>query len=594
MSGWFKKLLEVDLGKQKIEVKGVPEELLSKYLGGRGVGSKLLYDWISPYTDALSPENIIIISTGPLTATSAPTSGRFNLSTKSPLTGTIFPSNSGGMWGARFKRCGYDFLVIKGKAKDKVNLVIDGEKVYLEDATFLWGKNNFEVAELLKARYPTRASFLTIGVAGENQVLIASIMNDARRALARGGVGAVMGSKNLKAIIVVEGNEKIGIANPEQMKFVTYESNKVLKQHPITSKALPEFGTSVLVNICNEAGIFPTRNFQEGQFSEADEVSGEAIREKIFVKKAGCYGCWIQCGRHSRTRYREGEGPEYETNWALGANCGIGDIDIITEAHFLCNDFGLDGISTGTTIACAMELTEKGIKDAGIRFGEKEKLLDYIRKIAYKDGVGAELAEGSLRFARRYKAEKYAMQVKGLEIPGYDPRGSKGMGLCFATSPRGGCHLVGGYIFGAEILGVPKMINRFTTYGKAGLLAQLQNLGAVLDSVVACRFASFALNEHFWARLLTAVTGIDFSPDAIMKIGERIINLERLFNLREGFTSRDDRLPERLTEEALKEGPTKGQVVNISEMVSEYYQFRNWDKDGIPKKEKLKELGLDI
>ncbi|MEK7448571.1 MAG: aldehyde ferredoxin oxidoreductase C-terminal domain-containing protein, partial [Planctomycetota bacterium] len=431
-----------------------------------------------------------------------------------------------------------------------------------------------------------------IGPAGENKVLISCIMNTGRRALGRGGVGAVMGSKKLKAIVIKEATGSVPIADPEQMKFIVYESNKMLRAHPMTSKGLPEFGTSVLVNVINEVGIFPTRNFQQTQFAEASKISGETIAEKIFVKRTGCAGCSIQCGRITRTSAGEGEGPEFESVWALGANCGISDLDLVARASHLWNELGLDTISTGGVLACAMELSQRKIIKTDLKFGVSKNLLDYIKKIAFRKGIGNELAEGSRRFACKYKAEKYAMQVKGLDLPAYDPRGSQGMGLSYATSPRGACHLRGGYMIGAEILGVPKMINRFSRTGKGSYLAEIQNAEAAIDSLIACRFATFALGTSYWARLISAVTGLNYTSEDLIAVGERIINLERLYNLREGFTYKDDTLPSRLLKEKVLAGPAKGYVVDLQPMLEEYYQFRGWDKRGVPTEKKLKLLNL--
>jgi len=593
MPGWMGKILKIDLSSGTILEEELDLEIAKLYLGGRGYGARVLYDRVGREIKPFDPENILVFATGPLTGTTAPTSGRYSVTTKSPLTGTILDANSGGRWGVLFKRCGYDAMIVTGKAPSPVYLNISDEGASIEDASDLWGKDVPTTTDILLGRATKRASVMCIGPAGENLVLFACIMNDKVRTLGRGGTGAVMGSKNLKAI-VASGSKPIPIHDPERMKFLTYESNKQLKQHPITSKGLPEFGTSVLVNIINECGMFPSRNFQESQFEGAEKTSGEAIAERILVKRAGCWGCIIQCARRTRTKNMEGEGPEYESNWALGSNCGIDDLEAITEASYLCNILGLDTISTGGTIACAMELNQRGIANTGLNFGDASKLKEIIKKIAYREGIGDELAEGSLRFARRYGAEEYAMQVKGLELPAYDPRGAQGQGLCYATTNRGGCHLRGGYMIGPEVLGAPKMLDRFAYTGKAGHAVRLQNFGAAIDSLVVCRFSTFALSELHWARLLSAATGDHFEPEELLEIGDRIYNLERLYNIREGFTRKDDTLPRRLLEEPVKSGPSKGQVVRLKEMLEEFYQFRNWDQNGIPTKEKLQQLGLEV
>ncbi len=592
MHGWMGKILRINLTEKSVKEEPIDQDVWKKYLGGRGYGSWILYHEVGTNVGALDPQNLLIFATGPLTGTTAATPGRFSVSTKSPLTGTVMDANSGGKWGVYFKKCGYDALIVTGKSEAPVYVTIFDDQIKIKDAAHLWGKDVHQTTDLLDEAEGKGISIMCIGPAGENQVLISAIMNDKDRALARGGVGAVMGSKNLKAI-VVKGTKKIEIADSERMKFVTYETNKLVRQHPITSKGLPEFGTSVLVNIMNEAGIFPARNYQNSQFEGAEKISGESITDQILTKKAGCWGCIIQCARKTKTANEEGEGPEYESNWALGANCGIDDLEAITEANYLCNKLGIDTISAGGTISCAMELNQRGIVDTGIKFGEANKLKDVLSKIAYREGIGDEMALGSKKFSAKYNAEQYSMQVKGLELPAYDPRGAQGQGLAYAISNRGGCHLRGGYVIGPEILGSPRMIDRFATTGKAGHAVRSMDLGAAVDSLVVCRFATYACNEFIWARLLTAVCGVLYQPEELIQMGERIVNLERLFNLREGFSRKDDTLPRRLLEEPVMAGPSQGRTVNLDPMLDEYYQFRGWDTNGVPGEKKLSELGLE-
>ncbi|HOV80985.1 MAG TPA: aldehyde ferredoxin oxidoreductase C-terminal domain-containing protein, partial [Bacillota bacterium] len=410
-------------------------------------------------------------------------------------------------------------------------------------------------------------------------------------ALGRGGLGAVMGSKKLKAV-TVRGNRKIDVKNPDKLDFVMYEADKWIKANPITSKGLPEFGTPVLVNLINEMGVFPSRNFQFSQFPEAAKISGEAIARDMYVRRKGCHRCPVLCARQVKTKKGIAEGPEYESLWALGPECGIGDIETITEANGLCNRLGLDTISTGVTIGCAMELEEKGLLKTGLAFGDREGLLKAVRDTAYREGIGALLAEGSRNLAEKYSSGKYAMQVKGLDLPAYDPRGLQGMGLGFATSNRGGCHLRS-YMIGPEALGVPKMVDRFGTGGKAGLVINQQNVTAALDSLVICLFINLAVSEEYFARILSATTGVDYRPQDLHVAGERIWNLERLFNLRAGIGPSFDTLPQRLLEEPVKDGPSKGRVAGLKPMLKEYYRFRGWDESGVPPAKKIKELGLE-
>jgi aldehyde:ferredoxin oxidoreductase len=591
MQGWAGKILDINLTDGSIETRPLDSEMARLFLGGRGLGARLLWDLVGPEVEPLSPENALIFTTGPITASASQTSNRFNVSTKSPLTDTILHANSGGWWGMQFKRTGYDALIVRGKAASPVMIEITPDGVVLKDAAHLWGKTVFETTAAL-GQNNNKRNVLCIGPAGENQVRIAAIMNDKERALARGGGGAVMGSKNLKAI-VVEGKEKNQPADKEQFKFMLYETGKLLKASPLTSQALPEFGTAVVMNVVNEIGALPTRNFQQSQFEGADKISGEEITDTILVKNQACWACPITCTRISKTKSgKEGEGPEFESAWAFGAQCGIDDLDTITEANFLCNDLGLDTISMGNTIGCAMELAEKGFIDGDLGFGQADKLLDLIRDTAYRSGLGNELAEGSHRLATRYEAPELSMTVKKLELPAYDPRGMQGQGLVFATGNRGACHETGNML-GPEVLALPRLIDRFATQGKAGIVSVHQNSAAVIDSLVYCKFANMAVAEEFFARTLTAVTGEHFTADDLMMVGERVWTLERLYNLREGFTKDDDTLPDRLLNEPVAAGPSEGFTVKLAPMLEEYYAFRGWDKNGVPKPEKLKELGLE-
>jgi aldehyde:ferredoxin oxidoreductase len=592
MNGWCKKILEIDLTKQTYKTQPLDMEMARLFLGGRGLGARLLWDLVGPEVEPLAPENVLIFTTGPITASGSQTSNRFNVSTKSPLTNTILHSNSGGWWGMQFKRTGFDALIVRGKAERPVMIEITPEGVAIKDASHLWGKGVFETTEGL-GQDRNRRNVLCIGPAGENLVRIAAIMNDKERALGRGGAGAVMGSKNLKAI-VVEGKQKNKPADPDQFKFMLYETGKLLKASPLTSQALPEFGTAVVMNVVNEIGALPTRNFQQSQFEQAYEISGEAITDTILVKNQACWACPISCTRITKTKSgKVGEGPEFETAWAFGAQCGIDDLDVITEANYLCNDLGLDTISMGNTIGCAMELAEKGLMDIKLGFGQANKLLDLIRDTAQRRGIGADMAEGSYRMAEKHGAPELSMSVKQLEMPAYDPRGMQGQGLVFATGNRGACHETGNML-GPEVLALPRLIDRFATQGKAGIVSVHQNSAAVIDSLVYCKFANMAVAEEFFARTLSAVTGEHFTADDLMMVGERVWTLERLYNLREGFTKTDDTLPKRMLHEPVLEGPSEGFTVKLDPMLEEYYAFRGWDQNGVPKPDILRELSLDF
>ena len=591
MQGWAGKILDIDLTTSEISDVPLDMEMARLFLGGRGLGARLLWDLVGPEVEPLSPENVLIFTTGPITASSSQTSNRFSVSAKSPLTDTILHANSGGWWGMQFKRTGYDALIVRGKAPNPVLVEITAEGVSIQDAAHLWGKSVFETTEAL-GQNRNKRNVLCIGPAGENLVRIAAIMNDGERALARGGPGAVMGSKNLKAV-VVEGNERNRPADKEQFKFMQYETGKLLKASPNTSQALPEFGTAAVMNLVNEIGALPTRNFKQSQFEGAEKISGEAITDEILVKNQACWACPITCTRITKTSSgKEGEGPEFETAWSFGAQCGIDNLELVTEANYLCNDMGLDTISMGVTIGCAMELAENGLLDSDLRFGDADKLEGLILDTAYRRGLGAELAEGSYRMAEKAGAPELSMTVKRLELAAYDPRGMQGQGLVYATSNRGACHETGNML-GPEVLALPRLIDRFATQGKSGIVSVHQNSAAVIDSLVYCKFANMAVGEEFFARTLTAVTGQKFTADDLMMVGERVWNLERLYNLREGFTAEDDTLPDRLLNEPVVAGPSEGFTVNLAPMLEEYYQFRGWDENGVPMSRKLAELQLD-
>lgn len=588
MKAWTGRALVVDLTRGSVRSRPLDPDISRAFLGGRGLGSRLLWDLVGPDVAPLSPENVLIFATGPLTATGVQTSNRFSVTTKSPLTGTILDANSGGYWGMRFKRTGYDALIVQGRAKTPVYLELVSGSTRINDARSLWGFTVSQTTEHLGQG--KQRSVLCIGPAGENLVHMAAIMNDGSRSLARGGPGAVMGSKNLKAI-VVQGDEGVRIEDKEGFKFVVYEAGKHLKANPLTSQALPEFGTAIIMNVVNSIGALPTRNFQASQFEDAEAISGETLTGTLLVKKAACWACPIACTRVTRTARNEGEGPEYETIWAFGAQCGINDLVAIAEANYLCNDLGLDTISVGSTIGCAMELAERGHLPSTLRFGRVDLLHQTIEDIAYRRDLGDELADGSRCFATKYGAPELSMSVKGLELPGYDPRGMQGQGLLYATSNRGGCHMRGNML-GPEVLGLPRLVDRFAVQGKAGIVAVHQNLAAVIDSLVLCKFSNLAVSEEYYARALSAVTGHSYTVTDLLQIGERIWNLERLYNLREGFTRASDTLPRRLLEEPVPQGPSQGQVVQLEPMLDEYYQFRGWDEDGVLTCRKLEELGL--
>jgi aldehyde:ferredoxin oxidoreductase len=584
-------LLYVSLNDRKVTRKPIPDDLYREYLGGRGLGVKLLYDNLAPGTDPLSPDNMIIFAVGPSTATAVPTSGRFVVITKSPATGTIFDSHAGGYFAPQLRKAGYAAVIITGASDSPVYLWINDDEVEIRDASKVWGKNTDVTTDELINETDEKAQVACIGPAGENMINLAAIITDKHRAAGRGGVGAVMGSKKLKAL-VARGTKSIEVHDKERLRTAVERSRRLIKKNGVTDKSLPVYGTPVLVSVINELGMLPTHNFQEGTFNDADGVSGEKLLERLSRKNYHCHGCPIGCGRMSHARGKDVGGPEFESIWSLGPECGINDLEWIAYANHMCNLYGIDTISVGSTIGCAMELVQRGKLEHSLKFGDTTGILELLEDIAHARGLGAELGKGSKIFAEQYGAPELAMQVKGLELPAYDPRGVQGHGLGYATSNRGGCHLRS-YLIGPEVMGSPVLVDRDSTEGKADLVILFQNLSAAMDCMVVCRFTNFAWTVDDYAEMLAAGTGLPIDGKELLKIGARIWNLERIFNIREGFTKDDDRLPQRFST-PLPEGGSRNRVSHASELLPEYYSLRGWDKDGNPTPKLLDELNIPI
>ena len=560
MFGWAGKLLRINLSNESVKVEGIPESLLRDYIGGRGLGVKLYYDSVSPELDPLSEENPLVFVVGPLTG-SAPMSGRHVAVSKSPLTGTILDSNSGGEWGKEMKYAGYDAIIVEGKAEEPIYIRIKDEKVDFESAHELWGKD----VEYTTRKLENYGSVATIGAAGENGVLYAAIMNDLTHALGRGGLGAVMGSKTLKAR-VIKGTNKPSVADTSQYKEAMMDMVKLLEASPPINKGLRVFGTAMLYEIVNYLDVMPTNNFNDVHYNGGEQLSGDYIVEHYELRHEGCWGCPIKCKKWDAKR--DIELPEYETIWAFGPNLENRDYEKIVNANVRCNRNGLDTITTGATIAMWREL--KG-----------ENYLESVDEIITHD----ELKLGSMRIAKKYNAEEKRTDIKGLELPGYDPRGLYGQALSYATSNRGGCHLRA-YMVAPEIIGKPKLIHRLNPEGKAGLVVIFQNLNAAIDSLILCKFTGFAMTEVEYAKLLSSATGVNYRAEDILKVGERIYNLERLFNIQAGVGGETDTLPEKIF--------TGNHALSrdvFNHMLDEYYEFREWE-NGVPSKEKLKKLGI--
>ncbi len=591
MNGWMNKIVKINLSTGKQETVEISEDIRRKYIGGRGLGVKLYSDMCSPEIDPLSEDNAMILLTGPLTGI-MPTAGRYQVISKSPLTGTITDSSSGGIFGAMLKKAGFDGIIITGKADKPVYLTISEDAIDIKCAEHLWGKDTHETPALIKETENIKnISIACIGPAGENLVSFAAVMNDNDRATGRGGLGAVMGSKKLKAV-TASGKKEIKVSEPEALKELLFTLDRLIDKNPLTGKALKLLGTSALVRIINEHGMYPTRNFREGVFNDAEGVSGEKMAETILTGKNACFKCPIACSRKTKAHNRKGEGPEYESSWAFGAQLGINDLETIAEANYTCNELGMDTITVGSTIGCAMELYEKGAFPHKLDWGDSANLVKIVEDMAYKRGIlGKELALGSKRLAEKYGMPELAMQVKGLEIPAYDPRGAQGQALSYATSNRGGCHLRA-YLISSEILGLPAFIDRFSTSGKAAIVALQQDISAVIDSFVLCRFLQFAMSLSTFTEMYKVVTGIDITEDELLEVGTRIYNLERKYNSEAGFTRKDDMLPPRFLNESLPDGASRNRLVKLDEMLDEYYSIRGWDRNGVPKQETLDKLGL--
>ena len=602
MKGYTEKIIRVDLTNKIIKIEKLNMDYAKEYIGGRGLGSKYLYEEIDPQIDALSPENKLIFMTGPVTGTNATCAGRFNIVAKAPLTGTIGAGNTGGYFGPELKFAGYDGIIFEGKSNSPVYLHINDDLVELKDAKHIWGKNVFETTDILLNENEEDAKVACIGPAGEKLVLFAAVMNDKDRAAGRSGLGAVMGSKNLKAV-VVKGSNGIGVANALQFNKAVEIAREKVTTNGVTGTGggLATYGTEVLVNILNEMHAFPTNNWQTSRFESAEKISGEYLTENFLIRNKACYACPIGCGR--TIKIPDGKykgivaGPEYEAGWSYGASCGIDDLNEINKANHVCNMLGLDPITMGATIACAMELFEKGYlskEELGgeeLKFGDAKSIMKLTEKTGYREGFGDKLALGSYRLAEMYGHPEFSMTVKKQEMPAYDGRAIQGMGLSYATSNRGGCH-VRGYVTSTEVLGIPMKTDPLSTEGKAALVKLFQDLTALVDSSDICLFTTFAIGLPEVSSMLRGTTGFEFTDEEMLLAGERIWNLEKMFNLEAGLTREDDLLPPRLLNEPVTSGPSKGKVTELEIMLDEYYHVRGWDEYGVPTDEKLDELSL--
>ena len=612
---WAGKLLRVDLTAGTCKSEPLNMKWAQDYLGQRGLATKYLVEEIDPKVDPLSPKNKLIMATGPMTGTSASTAGRYSVITKGALTGAIACSNSGGFFGNEMKNAGWDMIIFEGKSAKPVYLMLEDDNAQLMDAAAYWGKSVWDTEEGIKHKHgDPLIRVASIGVAGEKGVKFACVVNDMHRAAGRSGVGTVMGSKNLKAV-AIRGTVGIRVKDPKRFLAASAAAKKVLADNPVTGSGLPAMGTQVLMNVINESGALPTRNHRDSQFAGANDIGAEAmhkVRESDgranLVTNAACFGCTIACGRISqidRTHFSVLERPkyhgasgglEYEAAWALGAATGVDDLEALTFANFVCNEQGIDPITFGATLGAAMELFEDGViteKQTGmsLKFGDAKALCEMALLTGTGEGFGAELGLGSKLLTEKYGRPELSMGVKGQEFPAYDGRGIQGIGLAYATSNRGACHLRG-YTIASEVFGIPVKTDPLESDGKPALVKAFQDATAAVDSSGLCVFTTFAWTLEDFAPQIDAACEGEWTAERLLQVGERIGNLERTFNNAAGFTAADDNLPQRLLKDAAKTGPAAGKVNELSKMLPEYYQLRGWTPDGVPTNETMSRLGL--
>ncbi len=640
MYGYAGKIARVNLSNGLIEDYIISDEDRELFLGGKTLAAKIIYDEFNNNTEnivrrveALSEENIIVITTCPLTGSASPCSSRFNISTISPLTGLLVSSNCGGSFGLNLKRSGYDALIISGKSNEHVYIdILDGE-INIKNADHLWGKNTGETQELLGEKNRGK---LVIGIAGENLVKFAAVISE-ERAGGRGGVGAVFGYKNLKGIIA-SGKKSIEMYDAENFKKHNLNWIKLLKNHKLTGEQLPKLGTAGLVSMMQYRNLLATKNYSSGSYDNFEKINGETLRQDYLVKNKGCITCPIQCGRVVKAYGKTVKGPELETLGLFGSNLLNDDMQSIININHLCDEYGMDTITLGSTIGLAMELNEKGMWDNGLEFGKVSELEELIRKVATRQGIGKELAEGTKRLSEKYGGTEFAMHVKGMEISAYEPRAAQGMGLGYATANRGGCHLNGGYLVVLEGLGLN--VSGKTTTGKAAFSIFFQDMMEAVSSGGSCLFTTYAIlpnvmvenpnnpivrfvnrvipcfgavvafiHNNTWLMgfniknllphpySIKLVTGQKINIGKFVTIGERGYNLERLINIRQGLKGSDDTLPKRLLKELQRKDDkdskvNKANFVSLDKMLKKYYKIRGWDKNGVPTKKRLKKLGL--
>jgi aldehyde:ferredoxin oxidoreductase len=611
--GAFNKVLEINLTKQEYTIYKVKPKERKMYLGAKGLALKLLYDRMKPRLDPLGPDNYLAFMMGPLLGSGAPCSGRFSSVTKSPLTGIFTHSSCGGPFGMELKTAGYDGVLVYGKAKKRTYLLIDEKGVQFKDASKLWGMDTVNVQKELGPK----GAALVIGPAGENLVSFANIASG-HRFLGRGGAGAVMGSKNLKAVLAIGGAYKIVPVQKEEFAALKKVATKYINSNDVTSNKYRNYGTTANVRLCNEAGILPVKNFKTGQHVDHDKIAGETVKAKYDTKHATCRPCTILCGKKGTFAGKELIVSEYETVGLMGSNLGIFDPVKIAIWNKVCGDMGMDTISAGNVIGWVMEATEKGLVKSSLKFGKTKGIDETLRDMALRKDFGKEMGQGTKRLADKYGGKEFAIQVKGLEMAAYDPRGCFGQGLSYAVANRGACHLSTA-IFAMETFF--HLLKPYTVRAKADFVKFFENLNCCINSVHTCQFTAFAytlevpltkytpkkllggMMQHLpeaavnmvdfstYTKFWSYVTGVKISNAEFMKAGERIHILERYMNTREGITKKDDTLPLRFLKEP-RESDKDGHTVPLDAMLPIYYKVRGYDKNGVPKKELLKKLGI--
>jgi aldehyde:ferredoxin oxidoreductase len=599
--GYQGKYLRINLTNQTIEEEKIDSEWQRKFLGGRGLAARFYYAEIANHIEPFSSDNKLILFTGPLTGTSGPATTKIGLATKSPETRQYLCSNGGGFFGPHLKKSGYDGLIIEGKATKPVYILIEDNQIKIEKGENLWGKTTKEVNKILKEKVGREDQVLSCGPAAEHRVRL-SCIQIGERSMGRGGAGAVMASKNLKAI-AVKGTGEIAVSEPNKFKEVAKEATAYVRK---TKASHTEYGTAQYTAIMNELGCYPTRNFQTGVFEGINTISAEYMKKNFFIKNQACFHCPVACSQLCEVKEGPFKGaksdPEYESIGTLGGVCGVSDFAAIIKANEICDELGIDTMSVGVIIGFAMELFERGYltkKDTGgleLKFGNGMAMVKMIEKIANREDIGDLLAEGMLGIAEKMpEMQKYMMQVKGLPLAAYDPRGFYGNALTYGTSSRGACHNVGGWSIRDELLSGE--YDRFAVKGKGKLIKSIQDVRGYIDSLGICTVvrSGYGFTDKPQGKVLEYLTGYNFTPE-LMTIGERVYNLERLIINREGRFRKDDLIPERFRTEKMPEGQAKGRVVSdeiYNTMLDEYYEVRGWDREGRPTKERLHKLNLD-